>query len=81
MEAITFMIALVALVLAAIAFARTGGVGDLRRQLETLNGRTGTAREKVADALDRLEQSIRGKGRPLGPRPGPPAGCAPDERG
>jgi hypothetical protein len=34
MEAVTLIIAVVALVLAVVAIMRTGGIGDLRHQLE-----------------------------------------------
>jgi hypothetical protein len=43
-EAVTLIIAVVALVLAVIAFVRTGG--DLRRQFEMLSSKTETARDK-----------------------------------
>jgi hypothetical protein len=79
--AVTFIIALAALILAVISFVRTGGIGDFRRQLETLNSRTETARDKTANALGRLEQFIRGKGR--SPETGRESrgGYTPDQRG
>lgn len=64
METFTLVIAVVALVLAIIAFMRTGGIGDLRRQLDTVSGKTETARDRTADALDRLERLIRGREKP-----------------
>ena len=72
MEILTLLIALAALVIAIIAFQRTGGIGDLRRQVEGLSGKTETAREKTADVLDRLEQLIRGKERPRHEKEGGP---------
>jgi hypothetical protein len=68
MEAVTLLIAVVALVLAIVALVRTGGIGNVRRQLDTES-----ARERTADVLDRLERFIRGKEKgdreESGPRP------------
>lgn len=72
MEAITLLIAVVALIIAILAYQRTGGVGELRRQIEAgasspelkkqvdaFVAMTDSLREKAADALDRLEKAIR----------------------
>jgi len=72
MEAITLLIAVVALVLSILAYQRTGGTADARRpmdsttsstdlkkQMEALMTMTDSLREKTADALDRLEKAIR----------------------
>jgi len=64
MEVITLLIAVVALVIAVMAFVRTGGIGDLRRQLDAVSARTESARDRTADVLDRLERLIRGKEKP-----------------
>lgn len=64
MEVVTLIIAVVALVVAVIAFMRTGGMRDLRRQLESVSAKTETARDRTADVLDRLEHLIRGKEKP-----------------
>ncbi|MFQ5520397.1 MAG: hypothetical protein ACE5FK_03265 [Candidatus Methylomirabilia bacterium] len=64
MEAITLIIALVALVIGILAFVRAGGIQDLRRQGEGIGAKTETARDMTADALDRLERLIRGRERP-----------------
>ncbi len=64
MEAITLLIAVIALGIAIVAFKRTGGIGDLRRQVEGFGSKSETARQKTADALNRLEQLIRGKEKP-----------------
>jgi hypothetical protein len=73
MEAVTLLIAVVALVLAIMAFIRTGGMGDVRRQLDTVTHKTESARDRTADVLDRLEHLIRGKEKgereESGPRP------------
>ena len=72
MEGITLLIAVVALIISILAYQRTGGTIDLRRQGETagpspdlkkqvemLMAMTDSLREKTADALDRLEKVIR----------------------
>jgi len=72
MEAITLLIAVVALILSVLAYQRTGGTAELKRQIEsktssldlkkemdTLAAMTDALREKTADALERLERAIR----------------------
>jgi hypothetical protein len=74
MEAITLLIAVVALILSILAYQRTGGTADLKRQIESrtssldlrkemdaLVAMTDALREKTADTLDRLEKVIRKK--------------------
>jgi hypothetical protein len=68
MDVLTLLIAVVALVLATLAFQRTGGIHDLRRQMDDLSEKTEHAtkgaREVTADALGRLETLIRGQQKP-----------------
>jgi hypothetical protein len=72
MEAITLLIAVVALIISILAYQRTGGTAEIKRQLESttssvdlkkqieaLVSMTDALREKTADALDRLEKTIR----------------------
>jgi hypothetical protein len=72
MEGITLLIAVVALIIAILAYQRTGGTAELKRQIEAgtsspelkkqvdaLVAITDSLREKTADALDRLEKVIR----------------------
>jgi cell division protein FtsB len=72
MDGITLLIAVVALIIAILAYQRTGGAADLKRQLDSrtsspdlkkqmdaLMAMTDALREKTADALDRLEKVIR----------------------
>jgi hypothetical protein len=72
MDAITLLIAVVALIIAILAYQRTGGTAELKRQLESktsspdlkaqfdsLVTMTDALREKTADALERLEKVIR----------------------
>ena len=60
MEIVSFIIAVVALVIAVLAYARTGGIEEVRRQVKTVGSAAETFREKTADALDRLERTVRG---------------------
>jgi cell division protein FtsL len=72
MEAVTLLIAVVALIISILAYQRTGGTAelkrhiesktsspDLKKQMDTLVAMTDALREKTADALDRLEKVIR----------------------
>ncbi len=70
MEVLTLLIAIVALVIAILAFQRTGGgMRDLRRRIEELTEKsehaTKGARDMTADALSRLETFIRGQQKPF----------------
>ncbi len=69
MEVLALLIAIVALVIAIMAFQRTGGgMRDLRRQIDDLTEKseqaTKGARDMTADALSRLETFIRGQQKP-----------------
>ncbi|GJL57970.1 MAG: hypothetical protein NPIRA03_08270 [Nitrospirales bacterium] len=69
MEVLALLIAIAALVIAIMAFKRTGGgMRDLRRQIEDLTEKsehaTKGARDMTADALSRLETFIRGQQKP-----------------
>jgi hypothetical protein len=72
MEGITLLISVVALIIAILAYQRTGGTAELKRQIDAgasspelrkqvdaLVAMTDSLREKTADALDRLEKVIR----------------------
>ena len=61
MEFITFVIAVVALLIAGIAFQRTGGIEELKRQVEASKFKTDGMRDRTADILDRFERVVRGK--------------------
>lgn len=62
MEIVTFIIAVLALVIAVLAYIRTGGLEDLRSQVMAVGPATEALRAKTADALDRLERVVRGSG-------------------
>lgn len=57
MEVFTFIVAMIALVVGAAAYVRTGGIGDLRYKFGAASSTTATS---TADALARLERRIRG---------------------
>jgi hypothetical protein len=72
MEAITLLIAVVALIISILAYQRTGGTSELKRQMESTTSSvdlkkqvdslvtmTDALREKTADALERLEKVLR----------------------
>jgi hypothetical protein len=72
MEGITLLIAVAALVLSILAYQRSGGTidhkrqiestpssADVKKQMEALMAMTDALREKTADALDRLEKVVR----------------------
>ncbi len=59
MTILTFIIAVVALVVAVLAYQKAGGIRDLQEQAEALRFVADNLREKTADALDKLEKSLR----------------------
>ena len=76
MEWITFIIAVVALVLSIWALKRTGGLiemktkvdglsslglTEVKKQVESLSSMGESLREKTADVLERLEKKVRGE--------------------
>jgi len=69
MAGLTFLIALIALILAVLAYRRTAGPKDWESQMEGM-------RTKTADALSKLEKSLRkedgqkGEGKPAEPPEG-----------
>lgn len=67
MDIVTLIIAVLALVIAVLAYIRTGGVEDLRSQVKAVGPATEALRTKTADALDRLEGVVRGSGPPHSP--------------
>lgn len=73
MAVLSLLFSVVALVLASLAYARTGGVKDLRGQVTNLGSSLDSVRSRTADALDRVERLIRGGEKPGGTdQPGRP---------
>ena len=66
MDVFAVILSLVAIVMAFMALQRTGGIKDLRQQMELMTSKTEDAtkgaRETTADALRKLEHMIRGQG-------------------
>ncbi len=83
MEAFTLLIALVALVIAVIAFQRTGGIKELRQEVDSLSSRTESVRGRTANILDRFEKVVRGKNKtapPPSPEPDKEPGTDPSAK-
>ncbi len=72
MEAITLLIAVVALIISILAYQRTGSTAegkrhaetmassvDFKKQVDAMASMTDALRERTADALERLEKVIR----------------------
>ncbi len=59
MTVLAFIIAIVALVIAVLAYQKAGGIRDLQEQAEALRFVADNLREKTADALDKLEKALR----------------------
>lgn len=68
MAELALIISIIALYLAFMAYQKVGGLGDRKKQSETLTQigdalikATNSFREKTADVLDKLETSLRTK--------------------
>jgi hypothetical protein len=64
MNVVTLIVAVAALVIAVIAFQRTGGIKDLWRQVEVLSSKSEAVRNRTAIVLARFERLIRGRENP-----------------
>ena len=66
MEVLAIILSLIAVAMAYIALQRTGGLKDLRQQMDHLATKTEDtakgARDTTADILQRLEHMVRGSG-------------------
>ena len=68
MGTVTLIIAIVALIIAIVAYYRTGGVAALKKQVEGLTNAgetmvskaTDSVRDKTADVLGKVEEAVRG---------------------
>jgi hypothetical protein len=69
MGTVTLIIAIVALIIAIVAYSRTGGVADLKKRVEALTNAGETMvskagdslRDKTADVLGKVEDAVRGE--------------------
>lgn len=57
---LALLISIAALVIAVMAYQRTGADLKLRQQVESLQHALDNARQETADALGRLEELVRG---------------------
>jgi len=67
MEALALIIAIIAIIIAILAYQKVGGVADLKKQTEVLTNvgdtivkATDSLRNKTADLLDKMEGAVRG---------------------
>ena len=64
MTVLAFIFSIIALILAYLAYRRSGGSPDeLKAKVEELGITTENLRKRTADTLNRLEKKIRGEGR------------------
>ena len=69
MVTVAFIISIIALIIAIVAYYRTGGVADLKKRVEALTdaGETmvskasDSLRDKTADVLGKVEDAVRGE--------------------
>lgn len=61
MAGLAFIISIIALILAYLAYRQSGGATELRSKVEDIGISTDSLREKTADALTRLEKLVRGE--------------------
>ncbi len=60
---LALLISVMALIIAVMAYHRTGGDLNLRKRVESLQQAFESARQDTANALERLEELVRGKER------------------
>ncbi len=65
MAALALILSIIALIFAYLAYTRSGGSTDeLKEKVEDLGITTEKLRKKTADALGRLERTVRGEEKP-----------------
>ncbi len=57
---LALLISIAALVIAVMAYKRTGGDLNLRKRVESLQQALESARQDTANAIERLEELVRG---------------------
>ncbi|HLC26366.1 MAG TPA: hypothetical protein VJM80_06320 [bacterium] len=60
MEYVALLLSIISLVVAILAYARTGGIKEVKAQVSSLGTSVESVREKTADALGKVEKLIRG---------------------
>ena len=62
MEALAIIISIIALVVAYLAYTKSGGsIAEMKRKVEELGVTTETLRNRTADILENLEKKVRGE--------------------
>jgi len=59
-EYLALLLSIIALIVAAMAYARTGGIQEVKAQVSSLGSTVESVREKTADALGKMEKLVRG---------------------
>lgn len=72
MEYIALVLSIIALIVAIVAYGRTGGIKEVKAQVSTLGNSVESVRERTADALGKVERLVRGSEKT-------PSGKPPDE--
>jgi hypothetical protein len=60
MEWVAFILSIAALGISLLALRRIGGIGEMKKEMESLSSLGESLRKKTADTLDRLEKRVRG---------------------
>jgi len=92
MGVLSLILAVIALVIAILAYQKAGGLADLRKQIDqiasstdlrksidSLRATTDTLREKTAEAIEKLETALRGKAKEEEKPPKPAVPKGPEE--
>jgi hypothetical protein len=64
MEWIALIISIIALGLSIWAMKRTGGLKEMKKDIESVSSLGESLRKKTADVLDRVEKKVRGDEKP-----------------
>ena len=71
MEVLTLIISIIAVILAYLAFAKSGGsMKEMKVKVEELGISTETLRTRMADILDNFEKKVRGEEKKSPDQPG-----------
>lgn len=61
MEWVAFILSIFALGISLLALRRTGGIGEMKKEMDSLSSLGESLRKKTADLLDRVEKRVRGE--------------------
>jgi len=64
MEWVALIISVIALGLSIWAMNRTGGLKEMKKEIESVSSLGESLRKKTADVLDRVEKKVRGDEKP-----------------